>query len=107
MNTLTHYGVDSWRDWMSLISPLMYSGYGHLNFAATGKINSLRCRRPAFELQDDPLVERDAIHRVNPNRVPRDEGHYTFGITSIVFRFDQLDSILNDPNLLYPTKRKI
>jgi len=97
MNTLTHYGVDSWRDWMSLISPLMYSG----------KINSLRCRRPAFELQDDPRVERDAIHRVNPNRVPRDEGHYTFGITSIVFRFDQLDSILNDPNLLYPTKRKM
>ena len=42
------------------------------------------------EAADDPRVERDAIHWIKPNSVPRDEGHYTFGSTCIVFRFDQL-----------------
>jgi hypothetical protein len=41
------------------------------------------------EAADDPRVERDAIHWIKPNSVPRDEGHYTFGSTCIVSRFDQ------------------
>jgi hypothetical protein len=41
------------------------------------------------EAADDPRVERDAIHGIKPNSVPRDEGHYTFGGTCIVSRFDQ------------------
>jgi hypothetical protein len=41
------------------------------------------------EAADDPRVERDAIHWIKPNNVPRDEGHYTFGSTCIVSRLDQ------------------
>jgi hypothetical protein len=40
--------------------------------------------------QCQPPVERDAIHGIKPNSVPRDERHYTFGSTRIVSRFDQL-----------------
>jgi hypothetical protein len=42
------------------------------------------------EAADDPRVECDAIHWIKPNSVARDEGHYTFGSTCIVSRFDQL-----------------
>jgi hypothetical protein len=42
------------------------------------------------EAVNDPRVERDAIHGIKPNSVPRDEVHYTFGSTCIVSRFDQL-----------------
>jgi hypothetical protein len=42
------------------------------------------------EAADDPGVERDAIHGIKPNSVLSDEGHYTFGSTCIVSRFDQL-----------------
>jgi hypothetical protein len=41
------------------------------------------------EAAGDPRVERDAIHGIKPNSVPHDEGHYTFGSTCIVSRFDQ------------------
>jgi hypothetical protein len=40
------------------------------------------------EPSNDPRVERDAIHGIKPNSVPRDEAHYTFGGASIVSRFD-------------------
>jgi hypothetical protein len=42
------------------------------------------------EAADDPRVERDAIHGIKPNRLPRDEGHNKVGSTCIVSRCDQL-----------------
>jgi hypothetical protein len=50
---------------------------------------SLQLRPNGSEAADDPRVERDAIHWIKLNSVPRDEGHYTFGSTCIVSRFDQ------------------
>src|SRR5260370_20972443 len=42
------------------------------------------------EAADNLRVERDAIHGIKPNGVPRDEGHYTFRSTRILSTFHQL-----------------
>jgi hypothetical protein len=68
--------------------------------AYSGTVNPLGCRIGAHlsckispnwsEAADDPRGERDAIHGIKPNRVPRDEGYNTFGSTCLVSRCDQL-----------------
>src|ERR1700738_1725801 len=71
----------------------------HFYRAPTRKVNPLGCRSRAFELQYQPewergcersRIERDAIHRIKPKGVPRDEIHYTFGRPRIISRFDNL-----------------
>jgi hypothetical protein len=48
------------------------------------------------ELANDPRVDRDAIHSIKPNSVPRDEGHYTFGSTCIVLQVSIFQTLQNN-----------
>jgi hypothetical protein len=51
---------------------------------------SLQLCANGSEPANDPRIERDPIHGIKSNSVPRDEVHYTFGSTCIVSRFDHL-----------------
>ena len=72
------------------IMQLMYSWIRSTLWNIVGSHLSLQLSPNGSETADDPRVERDAIHWIKPNPVLSDEGHYTFGSTCIVSRFDQL-----------------
>jgi hypothetical protein len=69
---------------------LMYSGFCSTLWGIAGTHLSLQLCPNGSEPANNPRVERDAIHGIKPNSIPGDEGHYTFGSTCIVSRFDQL-----------------
>ena len=74
----------------------MYSGGTSILWDVVGAHLSCKISPNGSELANDPRVDRDAIHSIKPNSVPRDEGYYTFGSTCIVLQVSIFQTLQNN-----------